>query len=84
MPISKVDAQITFDVQNLLNLFSSSNGIVEYATFNELQPINAAFNAATNTYTYTVNAVARPGGVRFSRDDLRSRWQGQVGLRLRF
>jgi hypothetical protein len=84
VPVSKVQAQITFDLQNLLNLFSSSNGIVEYATFNELQPINAAFNAATNSYTYTVNAIARPGAVRFSRDDLRSRWQGQIGLRLRF
>lgn len=84
VPISRVQTQITFDLQNLINLFDSGNGLVEYATFNELQPINATFNAATNTYTYSVNAVARPGGVRFSRDDLRSRWQGQVGLRLRF
>ena len=84
VPINRVDTQITFDLQNLINLFDSSNGLVEYATFNELQPIAATFNAATNTYTYSVNNVARPGGVRFSRDDLRSRWQGQVGLRLRF
>jgi hypothetical protein len=84
IPVRRVQAQVTFDLQNLINLFASSNGLVEYATFNELQPIAATFNAATNTYTYSVNTVARPGGVRFSRDDLRSRWQGQVGLRLRF
>jgi Carboxypeptidase regulatory-like domain len=84
VPINRVQAQITFDLQNLINLFSSDSGLVEYATFNELQPIAATFNAATNTYTYAVNNVARPGGVRFSRDDLRSRWQGQVGLRFRF
>ena len=84
VPISRVSTQLTFDLQNLLNLFSSDNGLVDYATFNELQPINATVNAATNTYNYSVNAVARPGGVRFSRDDLRSRWQGQVGLRVRF
>jgi hypothetical protein len=84
VPIKRVQAQVTFDLQNLLNLFDSSNGQVEFATFNGLQPIAATFNAATNTYTYSVNTVARPGGVRFSRDDLRSRWQGQVGLKLRF
>jgi hypothetical protein len=84
VPISRVQTQITFDLQNLINLFSSDSGLVEYATFNELQPIAATFNAATNTYTYSVNNVARPGGVRFSRDDLRSRWQGQIGVRVRF
>jgi hypothetical protein len=84
VPINRVQAQVTFDLQNLINLFDSSKGLVEYATFNQLQPIAATFNAATNTYTYSVNNVARPGGVRFSRDDLRSRWQGQIGLRLRF
>lgn len=84
VPVRGVDAQISFDLQNLLNLIDSSHGLIRYATFNELQPINAAFNATANSYTYTVNAVARPGGVRFSRDDLRSRWQGQVGLKLRF
>jgi hypothetical protein len=84
VPFNRVQTQVTFDLQNLINLFDSGSGLVEYATFNELQPIAATFNAATNTYNYSVNTVARPGGVRFSRDDLRSRWQGQVGLRLRF
>jgi Carboxypeptidase regulatory-like domain len=84
VPISRVQTQITFDLQNLINLFDSGSGLVEYATFNELQPIAATYNAATNSYTYAVNTVARPGGVRFTRDDLRSRWQGQFGLRVRF
>ena len=84
LPIERVRAQVTFDLQNLINLFDSGSGLVEYATFNELQPIAATFVPATNTYTYSVNTVARPGGVRFSRDDLRSRWQAQIGLRLRF
>jgi len=39
---------------------------------------------AAGRYAYTLNAIARPGGVRFTRDDLRSRWQVQLGLRLRF
>jgi hypothetical protein len=84
VPINRVDTQLTFDVQNLLNLLDSSKGLVQYATFNELQPIRAVFNAASNTYTYDVNTVARPGGTRFSRDDLRSRWQAQIGLKVRF
>jgi len=84
VPIQRVETQITMDLQNLINLFDSGNGLVEYATFNELQPVNGTVNAATNRYNYSINTVARPGGVRFSRDDLRSRWQAQIGLRVRF
>ncbi|MGE0862770.1 MAG: carboxypeptidase regulatory-like domain-containing protein [Vicinamibacterales bacterium] len=84
VPIQRVETQITMDLQNLLNLFDSGNGLVQYATFNQLQPVNATVNAATNRYNYSINTVARPGGVRFSRDDLRSRWQAQIGLRVRF
>jgi len=79
--IGKTDTQLTFDLLNIINFFDSGSGLVDYATFNQLQPVSFAIDPATGSYVYNINAVARPGGIRYSRDDLRSRWQGQIGLR---
>ena len=81
--IGRFKPEFTFDLLNLINLFDSSKGQVEYAAFHDLLVANATASA-TGDYTYSVNSIARPGGVRYTRDDLRSRWQAQMGLRLRF
>jgi Carboxypeptidase regulatory-like domain len=81
LPFGKTQTQITFDLLNLLNVFDSSDGLVDYAVFNQLLPVNFAIDAATGKYIYNVNDIARPGRVRYSRDDLRSRWQAQLGVR---
>ena len=82
VPIGRFRPEFTVDVLNLLNLFDSSAGQVLYAPFSDLLVTTATETAGR--YNYTLNAIARPGGVRFTRDDLRSRWQAQFGLRLRF
>jgi hypothetical protein len=82
VPIGRFRPEFTVDVLNLINLFDSSNGQVLYAPFNDLLVTNAT--EVAGRYNYTLNAVARPGGVRYTRDDLRSRWQAQIGLRFRF
>jgi hypothetical protein len=82
VPIGRFRPEFTVDVLNLINLLDSSKGQVLYAPFGDLLAV-----AATETggrYNYTLNAVARPGATRLTRDDLRSRWQAQIGLRLRF
>ena len=81
--IGRWKPEFTFDILNLINLFDSSKGQVEYAAFHDLLVANAVATPAGD-YTYSVNSIARPGGVRYTRDDLRSRWQAQMGLRLRF
>jgi hypothetical protein len=81
--IGRWKPEFTFDILNLINLFDSSKGQVEYAAFHDLLVANAVASP-TGDYTYSVNSIARPGGVRYTRDDLRSRWQAQIGLRLRF
>lgn len=81
--VGRFRPEFTFDLVNMINLFDRTKGIVQYANFHDLLVANTAVDPAGN-YTYSVNAIARPGGTRYSRDDLRSRWQGQVGLRLRF
>ena len=82
VPIGRWRPEFTVDALNLLNLIDHTKGQVEYAAFNDLLVTTAT--EAAGRYAYTLNAIARPGGVRFARDDLRSRWQVQLGLRLRF
>ena len=81
--IGRFKPEFTFDILNLINMFDSSKGQVDYAAFHDLLVVNATASA-TGEYTYSVNSLARPGGVRYTRDDLRSRWQAQIGLKLRF
>jgi len=81
--IGRFKPEFTFDILNLINLFDSSKGQVDYAAFHDLLVVNATAST-TGEYSYSVNSIARPGGVRYTRDDLRSRWQAQIGLRLRF
>ena len=82
VPFGRFRPEFTVDVLNLLNLFDRTLGQVQYAGFNDLLVVTA--NESGGKYNYTLNSVARPGAVRFSRDDIRSRWQAQIGLRLRF
>jgi hypothetical protein len=78
--------EITFNVQNLINAFDSGGGLVEYATFNGIAPASAAVDPITGKWIYTLNNIvtAPAANPRFSRDDLRSRWQGQLGFNFRF
>ena len=89
LPFKRVKAEITWDILNLINLFDSQKGLFEYANFNDLLiavptfpaglPVNyniaGLFNAQRQLLT--------PEGL-FVRDDLRSRWQMQLGGRIRF
>ena len=86
VPMGRYRGEITFNVQNLLNSFSSSNGLVEYATFNGIAPASATVDPVTGKWVYTLNTIvtAPATNPRFSRDDLRSRWQGQLGFNFRF
>ena len=86
VPMGRYRGEITFNVQNLLNSFDSGSGLVEYATFNGIAPASAVVDPVTGKWLYTLNTVvtAPATNPRFSRDDLRSRWQGQLGFNFRF
>jgi hypothetical protein len=86
VPMGRYRGEISFNVQNLINAFDSGNGLVEYAVFNGIAPASAAVDAATGKWRYTLNNVVLTPETnpRFSRDDLRSRWQGQLGFNFRF
>ena len=86
LPVGRNDVEIFLDVQNLLNAFSRAGGLVEFAFSQNLQPVQSSVDPETGQYVYSLNSPARPGfaGDRFTRDDLRSRWQAQLGLRFSF
>ena len=86
VPAVSSEMEFFFDVQNLTNAFDRANGLVEFAFFQNLQPVRSSVDAATGGYVYDLNSPARPDfeGGRFTRDDLRSRWQAQTGVRYSF
>ena len=86
VPLGRNEVEFFLDVRNLVNAFNRAGGLVEFAYFGNLQPVRSSVDPATGGYVYDLNTPARPGfgGDRFTRDDLRSRWQAQVGLRYSF
>ena len=89
---TKVEA--TIDVQNFLNLLNSEWGWAYYPNFGGPTIIGYSGVDATGKYIYNLNTITGATFVNqgvnwgvpgtFTRDDLRSRWQMQWGLRVRF
>jgi hypothetical protein len=83
LPFQRVKAEITLDVLNVLNLLNSGWGLQEYTTFNSIAPVTATLSGGQIT-AYNISFLTGSGFRRYNRDDLRSRWQMQLGGRLRF
>jgi hypothetical protein len=91
VPVGRYRPEFTVDVLNMMNLFDRTLGVVQYAGFNDLlvafAPSSTIPIESGGKYNYSLGSAVtqeRAGGVRFSRDDIRSRWQAQIGLRFRF
>lgn len=93
VPVRKLKLQVTGDVLNVLNLLSKDWGVVDFATFADLNPVRVSLDTATGRMVYDIATLTAPtftGNLPgrdpqgFDRDDLRSRWQAQLGLRVRF
>jgi hypothetical protein len=83
-PGRKATLELTADVVNLLNLIDSSKGAINLASFNDLNPIRFATDPLTGKYVYDLATINAATYVKFDRDDLHSRWQMQLGARVRF
>jgi len=84
VPFGRYKAEVVFDLLNMINLFDSKNGQVDYANFNGVDIARADLDTATGKWAYTLGNQALGTTPRFTRDDLRSRWQAQMSLRFRF
>lgn len=81
--LNKFKFQVTADIFNFMNLLDSDQGEVVYARNNAVNPVRPrGIDDATGKPIYQLNFVDPDR--RFTQDDLRSRWQGQLGLRFSF
>jgi hypothetical protein len=90
----KTKVEATLDVQNFLNLLNKEWGWAYYPNFGGPTIIGFGTVGADGKFTYNLNTITAPTFVAqganwgvpgtFTRDDLRSRWQMQWGLRVRF
>ena len=79
--------ELTMNVFNLLNLLDKNWGWVNYPNFNSPTPsfIRRRRPPTASRRRTTCRSILSPTFAgRFTRDDLRSRWQAQWGLRVRF
>ncbi len=81
---TRATLELTADLVNVLNLIDRNKGVFNLASFGDLNPIRFATDAATGKYVYDLATLNSPTFVTFDRDDLRSRWQAQLGARVRF
>jgi len=85
LPVQRFSAEITLDVLNLINLFDRNAGLVEYAVYNDDQTLQyRGVDSATGKMIYDLRGFTSSSFQQFTRDDLRSRWQAQLGARFRF
>ena len=87
LPFQRVKAEISLDMLNLINLFSSDNGLFQYMSFGQLStftPVPASVTATAPLTGYNISTITSPTFRKFLRDDLRSRWQLKLGARIRF
>ncbi len=88
LPFKRFKTEITMDLLNMINLFDNQAGLLEYANFNDLLVVRPTV-AANGNITYDLrniflNGVRQTPEEQFIRSDLPSRWQMQLGARVRF
>ena len=82
----RTKADLTFDVFNFLNLVNKDWGWQYFGSFPQTNLIGyGGIDAATGKVRYNLATITSSSFIgTFTRDDLRSRYQAQVGLRFRF
>lgn len=75
--------QLTLDILNFLNLLDSDSGSVFYVNNGEISPVRYnGTDAETGKPIYNIQSIDLDQ--RFTLDDFRSRYQGQLGVRFSF
>lgn len=83
LPFQRIKAEITLDILNVLNLIDSKNGQQEYTRYNAISPVTPVLTSGQVT-GYNISFMTGSSFRKWQRDDLRSRWQMQLGGRIRF
>jgi hypothetical protein len=83
VPAGRSNVELTFDILNFTNLLNDNWGRYEFLDFQTLNSV-AYRGLDTNKPIYDLAAITSPTYRKFTIDNLRSRWQGQFGARVRF
>jgi hypothetical protein len=87
LPFKRYRAEITLDALNLINLFNREGGLFEFEPFGQdtrIASVPTSVTATSPLTGYNITSLTSANFTRFLRDDLRSRWQIQLGARVRF
>ena len=87
VPAGRTNVELTFDILNFTNLLNDEWGRYEFLDFQTLNSVSMPTNridAATGKPIYNLASITSPTYRKFTIDNLRSRWQGQFGARVRF
>lgn len=82
IPVSRTKVELSFDIQNFLNVFDKNSGTVNSEVFPGLAPIR--LNGFQNGKPVYQLLFLTPTFSKGSFVDLASRWQAQFGARIRF
>jgi carboxypeptidase family protein len=87
LPFKKARTELSVDLLNLINTFDAKSGQFQFMSFGQytgIQPVPTTVTTTAPVTGYNITPITQPGFQRFLRDDLRSRWQIQLGARVRF
>jgi hypothetical protein len=86
LPFKTVKTDVTLDILNLLNLLNDHWGLVRFSNFNQIDLVNPFTTAGQVTKLDLTSISPTVAGTfsPFSIDDIRSRWQMQLGVRVVF
>jgi len=86
LPFKTLKTDVTLDILNLLNLLNDHWGIVRFSNFNQIDLVNPFTTAGQITKLDLTSISPAVAGTfqPFAIDDLRSRWQLQLGIRVAF
>jgi hypothetical protein len=87
LPYKRYKAEVTLDALNLLNLLDAKSGLFHFEPFGQdtrISTIPTTVTATAPLTGYNITPLTAPNFTRFLRDDIRSRWQIQLGARVRF
>ncbi len=84
IPVSRANVELTLDILNLANLFDRNAGVVRYVGFNNWSNAVRYQGTDEDTGKPIYQLLFTDPDQRFQIDDLRSRWQAKLGLRINF
>jgi hypothetical protein len=78
--------QLTFEIQNLWNLFDEDSGLLKFAEFGAVAPVQHQGYDDQGRPIYSLNRIVTDpeNNPKFETHNIRSRWRAKLGLRYTF